>query len=89
MILGGLVVFVAGSVIAAQADSIYAVIAGRILQGAGAVAAAILALVADLSRETQRTKVMAMIGISVGASFMLALVAGPVIAGLAGLRLTK
>jgi len=89
VILGGLVVFVAGSVIAVQGDSIYAVIAGRILQGAGAVAAAILALVADLSRETQRTKVMAMIGISVGASFMLALVAGPVIAGLAGLRLTK
>ena len=85
VILGGLLVFVMGSVIAAMAESIHAVILGRILQGAGAVAAAILALAADLSRERQRSKVMAVIGISVGAAFMLALVAGPIIAGAFGL----
>lgn len=85
VILGGLLVFVAGSVIAALGDSIYTVILGRIVQGAGAVSSAILALSADLSRDAQRTKVMAIIGISVGASFMLALVAGPLIAGALGL----
>lgn len=85
VILGGLLVFVAGSALAAVADSIYLVILGRALQGAGAVAAAILSLAADLSREQQRTKVMAIIGISVGAAFMLALVAGPVIAAAYGL----
>ncbi len=85
VILAGLIAFVAGSVIAATGDSIQTVIIGRIVQGAGAVSSAILALSADLSREAQRTKVMAIIGISVGASFMLALVAGPLLAGFFGL----
>jgi MFS family permease len=79
VIVGGLLVFAAGSVLAAMADSIYGVIAGRALQGAGAIAATVMALAADLSREAQRTKVMAALGFSIGLSFALALVAGPLL----------
>jgi MFS family permease len=79
VIIGGLLVFAAGSVLAAVADSIYGVIAGRALQGAGAIAATVMALAADLSREAQRTKVMAALGFSIGLSFALALVIGPVL----------
>ena len=87
VIVAGLLIFALGSVVAAQADTIYGVILGRILQGGGAIAAAVMALAADLTRDTQRTKAMALIGISVGAAFMVALVLGPAIAagtGLAG-----
>ena len=62
VIVGGLLVFVAGSVVAAQADTLFGVSVGRALQGLGAIAAAILALAADLSRDEQRPKVMATIG---------------------------
>lgn len=79
VIIGGLLIFVAGSVVAAIADSILGVIAGRALQGSGAIAATVMALAADLSREEQRTKVMAALGFSIGLSFALALVAGPVL----------
>jgi MFS family permease len=79
VIVGGLLVFALGSVLAAVSDSIYGVVAGRALQGAGAIAAAVMALAADLTREEQRTKVMAMIGLSIGLSFSLALVGGPVL----------
>ena len=79
VIVIGLLIFAVGSAVAALADSIYGVIFGRALQGAGAIAAAIMALAADLTREEQRTKVMAIIGASIGASFMLALVIGPLI----------
>lgn len=82
----GLAIFAVGSLIAAFADSIYGVIAGRALQGAGAIAAALMALAADLTRETQRTKAMAMIGITIGMSFVIAVVIGPVIASWVGLR---
>ena len=75
----GLLLFALGSVVAASADDIYMVIAGRALQGAGAIAAAIMALVADLTREEQRTKAMATIGMSIGMSFALALVLGPML----------
>lgn len=84
VIVGGLLVFAFGSVIAATADSIAGVIAGRALQGGGAIAAATMALAADLTREEHRTKVMAVIGLSIGATFSLALVAGPVLNGWIG-----
>jgi len=72
----GLLLFAAGSVVAAMADSIYMVIAGRLLQGSGAIAAAIMALTADLTRDEHRTKAMASIGISIGLSFSIALASG-------------
>ncbi len=73
----GLVIFAAGSFIAAAADSIGGVIVGRILQGAGAISAVVIALTADLTRDTQRTKAMAMIGSTIGLTFALSLVASP------------
>ncbi|MFN2349281.1 MAG: MFS transporter [Thioalkalivibrio sp.] len=79
VMVAGLLVFAAGSVLAAMSDSIYGVIAGRALQGAGAIAAVVLALAADLTREEHRTKVMAIIGLTIGMSFSVALVAGPVL----------
>lgn len=79
VISAGLLIFAFGSVVAATADSIYIVILGRALQGAGAIAAAIMALTADLTREEHRLSAMAVIGISIGLSFMFSLVAGPVL----------
>jgi predicted MFS family arabinose efflux permease len=73
----GLVLFAVGSVVAALADSIWLVILGRAIQGAGAVSAAILALAADLTREDHRAKAMAIIGMSFGAAFGVAMVLGP------------
>jgi len=84
MIVLGLSVFGAGSVVAAVSTSIDGVIVGRALQGAGAVGSVILALVADLTDEESRTKAMAMVGITIGASFMVALVVGPILAGVIG-----
>jgi len=75
----GLVIFAAGSFVAAFAPDIYWVIAGRVLQGAGAISAAVTALAADLTREQHRTKVMAMIGSSIGLMFALSLVVAPVL----------
>ena len=77
LIVFGLLIFAAGSVVAAMADTLTGVIIGRALQGSGAIAAVVLALVADLTREQQRVKAMALIGMSIGASFLLALMAGP------------
>jgi MFS family permease len=88
MIVIGLILFGIGSAVAAASTSIGGVIIGRVLQGAGAVGSVILALVADLTREENRTKAMAMVGITIGASFMVALVAGPIAAtfiGVAGI----
>ena len=79
VIIGGLVVFALGSVVAAMADSMAVVILGRALQGAGAIAAAVMALAADLTREQHRIKAMALIGMSIGLSFALAIVLGPVL----------
>jgi MFS family permease len=86
MIVLGLCLFAIGSAIAAVSNSIGGVIIGRALQGTGAVGSVILALVADLTAEENRTKAMAMVGITIGASFMLALVAGPIIANVVGVR---
>ena len=79
VIIGGLLLFAFGSVVAAQADSIYVVILGRALQGSGAIAAAIMALTADLTRENQRIKAMALIGMSIGLSFAAAMILGPLL----------
>ncbi|MBX3664634.1 MAG: MFS transporter [Burkholderiales bacterium] len=77
VVYAGLLIFAAGSFVAALAPNIYVVILGRILQGAGAISAAVMAMTADLTRESQRAKAMAMIGSTIGASFALSLIAGP------------
>ena len=84
MIVVGLILFGIGSAVAAMSTSIGGVIVGRVLQGSGAVGSVILALVADLTTEESRTKAMAMVGITIGASFMVALVAGPIVATFIG-----
>lgn len=81
----GLVIFALGSVVAACADSVYELILGRCLQGGGAIASAIMAMVADLTSDESRTKAMASIGASIGLSFSVALVLGPVLAGWGGI----
>jgi len=75
----GLLLFILGSVVAALADSITGVIIGRALQGAGAIGSTTFALVADLTREEQRTKAMAIIGMVIGISFSIAMVLGPIL----------
>ncbi len=86
VILLGLSVFALGSFVAANADSMIVMIVGRILQGAGAIAGAIMALATDVSRESQRAKVLAIIGIAIGFSFYLAVILGPLIANSYGLE---
>ena len=86
VILGGLAIFAAGSVLAATSDSIYGVIAGRLLQGAGAISATLTALITDATREEVRTKSMAVFGVGIGISFMVAMVAGPLIAAKFGVQ---
>ncbi|WP_348525083.1 MFS transporter [Marinicella meishanensis] len=81
----GLGLFIIGSVMAAMATDIYWIIAGRLVQGMGAIAATGLALVADVSRPEQRGKMMAVIGSSIGLSFMLAFITGPILAQMVGL----
>ena len=77
VIVGGLVVFALGSLIAAFSDSIWGVIVGRLLQGAGAISATLTALIADATRDGVRTRSMAVFGIGVGGAFMLAMIVGP------------
>ncbi len=84
VIVAGLVIFAIGSATAALADTIHGVIFGRALQGAGAISAAIVALIADLTREEQRTKAMAIVGMTVGASFVVSLLLGPVLSAFIG-----
>ncbi|WP_324781209.1 MFS transporter [Thiobacillus sedimenti] len=84
VIIFGLILFAAGSFIAATASDIYWTIAGRAVQGAGAISAAITALLADLTREEHRTKAMAMIGSTIGLTFAVSLVAGPALNRLMG-----
>jgi len=85
VILLGLSVFAIGSFVAANADTMAWMIVGRILQGAGAIAGAIMALATDVSRESQRAKVLAIIGIAIGFSFYIAVIVGPLIANRFGL----
>jgi len=88
VIVAGLLVFAAGSVLAAWAPTMAWLVAGRAVQGAGAVSAAVTALLADLTRDTVRTKSMALVGASIGLTFAISLVAAPVLdarIGLSGL----
>lgn len=88
VIVAGLLVFATGSLVAALADSVTGLLIGRALQGAGAVSAAVTALLADQTRDAVRTKAMALVGGSIGLMFAVALVAAPPLAarvGLAGL----
>ena len=79
VIITGLIIFAAGSVVAATSDSLMGVVIGRALQGAGAIAATVMALTADLTREENRLGAMAFIGISIGMAFAISLVAGPIL----------
>lgn len=79
VIAAGLLIFAVGSLLAASADGIYGIIAGRALQGAGAIAAALMALAADLSREEHRMRMMALIGMSIGVAFAVSMVLGPIL----------
>jgi MFS family permease len=85
MIVIGLVLFALGSVLAALAQSIEMVIAGRALQGMGAIAAVVMALAADLTREEIRLRIMAVIGMTIGVAFMASMVLGPVLAASVGI----
>ncbi len=86
IIVIGLLLFASGSVVAALSTTIFGVLIGRALQGSGAIAAAIMALVADLTQEVHRTKAMGTIGISIGLSFAVAITLGPVIGAHAGIQ---
>jgi len=85
VIIGGLCFLVLGSVVAAAADTLTGLAIGRLLQGSGAIASATMALAADYTRVEQRTKASAIIGASIGVSFALALVLGPILAAWGGL----
>ena len=85
IIIIGLILFATGSFVAAVSTTIYGVLIGRAIQGGGAIAAAIMALVADLTQEVHRTKAMATIGASIGISFGVAITLGPILAGYIGI----
>jgi MFS family permease len=84
VLIVGLMIFAIGSAVAASSETIYGIIVGRALQGSGAIAAVIMALAADLSREQRRLRMMAIIGVSIGAAFALALIMGPILNTLIG-----
>lgn len=86
IIIIGLILFISGSIVAALATNIYGILIGRALQGSGAIAAAIMALVADLTQEVHRTKAMATIGASIGISFGIAITVGPILATYIGIH---
>ena len=81
VIIGGLMVFALGSAIAAMAHSLWLIVFGRAIQGLGAVAGPTMALAADLTREENRTRIMAVIGMTIGMSFMGGMILGPIISG--------
>ena len=85
VIVIGLLIFALGSFIAAATDDIHWIIVGRLVQGMGAVSAAVSALVADSTRESVRTTAMGILGVGMGGSFVLALVLGPVLAAWQGI----
>ena len=84
VIIGGLLLFAVGSLLAAVANSLIGIIIGRTIQGMGAVAGPTMALAADLTREENRTRIMAIIGMTIGLSFMGGMVIGPIINQYAG-----
>lgn len=79
MIVLGLLIFAGGSVVAATAHTVMGLFIGRLIQGSGAVASVIIALMADLTREEFRTRAMAGIGVSIGLSFAVGMVVGPIV----------
>ncbi len=85
LIIIGLILFAIGGAVAALSHTIWGVIIGRAIQGAGAISAVVMALLADLTREEQRTKAMSTIGMSIGMSFAVAFIMGPLVAGHFGL----
>ena len=85
VIVAGLILFALGSLFAAQADSVAGIAIGRAIQGAGAISAAVTAFIADSTRESQRTKAMAMVGGSIGLTFAFSLVAAPALYGWIGM----
>jgi MFS family permease len=85
VIIAGLLIFAAGSVVAALADDIYTMILGRFMQGAGAISGALMAYVADLTSEKNRSKAMAAIGASIGVSFGISMILGPMLSAYGGL----
>lgn len=85
LIILGLFLFALGGAIAAMSDSIWGVIIGRAIAGSGAVSAVVMALLADVTREEQRTKAMAVMGMSIGLSFMVAFSTGPWLSSLLGI----
>jgi MFS family permease len=84
VICGGLLLFAAGSFVAAAGTDIWMVILGRVLQGAGAISAAVVALLADLTRDEMRTRAMALIGSMIGLTFALSLIVSPWLSGAIG-----
>ena len=86
VIVAGLLIFATGSIVAALANTIEMLILGRAIQGSGAIAAATMALAADLTREEHRAKVMAVIGMTIGISFSVAMIIGPLINEWVGLQ---
>ncbi len=79
VILFGLIVFIIGSIVAAMSHTIYGIIIGRALQGAGAIGSTLTALVADTTKEENRMKAMSVIGMTIGLSFIGAMVLGPIL----------
>ncbi len=86
LMLVGLLIFAAGSLLAAAAATLNWLVVGRALQGAGAISAAVTALLADQTRDGVRTKAMALVGASIGLMFALSLVLSPLLAGWVGLH---
>ena len=84
IIIAGLVLFGVGSVVAALSSSLWGIIIGRFIQGMGAIGSVVLALVADVTRDEARTYAMAIIGMTIGASFMVAIGIGPLLAAFIG-----
>lgn len=82
----GLLIFAAGSTLAALAPTMAWLVAGRALQGAGAISAAVTALLADQTRDVVRTKAMAIVGASIGLMFAVSLVLSPLLASVLGLH---
>ncbi|TCB72736.1 MFS transporter [Acinetobacter sp. ANC 4216] len=85
LIILGLLLFALGGAVAAMSETIYGVIIGRAIAGGGAVSAVVMALLADVTREEQRSKAMAVMGMSIGVSFMVAFSLGPWLTSLVGI----
>ena len=81
VLLFGLLIFIAGSVIAAMSDNIYMLLAGRFLQGAGAIGSVVSAMIADLVKEEQRAHAMAIMGGTIALSFAAAMIIAPIVGG--------